>query len=76
MSEIGVLPPKPPVLREMFGVAKPILGMIHLLPLPGAPRFAGGALEPVLAKAREAGIKVISHEGPGLENVDWNIEDR
>ncbi len=32
------------------------------------------ALEPVLAKAREAGIKVISHEGPGLENVDWNFE--
>ncbi len=32
------------------------------------------ALEPVLAKAREAGIKVISHEGPGIENVDWNFE--
>ena len=32
------------------------------------------ALEPVLAKAREAGIKVISHEGPGLTNVDWNFE--
>lgn len=32
------------------------------------------ALEPVLAKAREAGIKVLSHEGPGLQNVDWNFE--
>ncbi|MBA3326119.1 MAG: substrate-binding domain-containing protein [Rhodobacteraceae bacterium] len=32
------------------------------------------ALEPVLAKAREAGIIVISHEGPGIENVDWNFE--
>ena len=32
------------------------------------------ALEPVLAKAKEAGIKVVSHEGPGLENVDWNFE--
>ncbi len=32
------------------------------------------ALEPVLQKAREAGIIVISHEGPGLENVDWNFE--
>jgi simple sugar transport system substrate-binding protein len=32
------------------------------------------ALEPVLAKAREAGIKVVSHEGPGLQNVDWNFE--
>ncbi len=32
------------------------------------------ALEPVLKKARDAGIIVISHEGPGLENVDWNFE--
>lgn len=32
------------------------------------------ALEPVLEKARAAGIKVISHEGPGLMNVDWNFE--
>ncbi|MEM8664019.1 MAG: substrate-binding domain-containing protein [Pseudomonadota bacterium] len=31
-------------------------------------------LEPVLTKAREAGIKVISHEGPGLQNVDYNFE--
>lgn len=32
------------------------------------------ALEPVLKKAMDAGIKVISHEGPGLQNVDWNFE--
>ncbi len=32
------------------------------------------ALEPVLQKARDAGIIVISHEGPGIENVDWNFE--
>lgn len=32
------------------------------------------ALEPVLAKAMAAGIKVVSHEGPGLENVNWNFE--
>ena len=32
------------------------------------------ALEPVLTKAREAGIKVVSHEGPGIQNVDWNFE--
>ena len=32
------------------------------------------ALEPVLKKARDAGIKVIAHEGPGLNNVDWNFE--
>jgi len=32
------------------------------------------ALEPILEKARDAGIKVVSHEGPGLENIDWNFE--
>lgn len=32
------------------------------------------ALEPVLKKAMDAGIKVVSHEGPGLDNVDWNFE--
>jgi len=32
------------------------------------------ALEPVLRKAMEAGIKVVAHEGPGLNNVDWNFE--
>jgi simple sugar transport system substrate-binding protein len=32
------------------------------------------ALEPVLEKARAAGIKVVSHEGPGIGNVDWNFE--
>ncbi len=32
------------------------------------------ALEPVLKKARDAGIKVIAHEGPNLNNVDWDFE--
>lgn len=32
------------------------------------------ALEPVLEKARAAGIKVLAHEGPGLNNVDWDFE--
>lgn len=32
------------------------------------------ALEPVLKKAMDAGIKVVAHEGPGLSNLDWNFE--
>lgn len=31
-------------------------------------------LEPVLAKARSQGIKVITHESPAQKNVDWNFE--
>ena len=32
------------------------------------------ALEPVLEKARQAGIKVVAHEGPGIQNKDWDFE--
>jgi simple sugar transport system substrate-binding protein len=32
------------------------------------------AIEPVLEKARAAGIKVITHESPAQKNVDWNFE--
>lgn len=31
-------------------------------------------LEPVLKRAREAGIKVIVHEGPDQQNKDWDFE--
>jgi simple sugar transport system substrate-binding protein len=32
------------------------------------------ALEPVLEKARAAGIVVIAHEGPGIKAKDWDFE--
>lgn len=31
-------------------------------------------LEPVLARAREQGILVITHESPEQKNIDWNFE--
>jgi simple sugar transport system substrate-binding protein len=31
-------------------------------------------LEPVLKRARDAGIKVITHESPKQKNVDWDFE--
>ena len=36
--------------------------------------FSTQALEPVLKKAREAGIVVISHEASGMTNIDYDIE--
>lgn len=35
-------------LADMFGVDKPIIGMIHLPPLPGAPNYLGGGMEPIV----------------------------
>src|SRR5262245_8010641 len=39
------------VLHGLFGVKKPIIGMIHVLPLPGSPRGRGCDLEKVYADA-------------------------
>jgi simple sugar transport system substrate-binding protein len=36
--------------------------------------FSPEALEPVLKKAMDAGIKVVSHEASTIKNVDWDIE--
>ncbi len=41
MNRLGQLPPKPDALAEIFGTPKPIIGNIHLDPLPGGPRYAG-----------------------------------
>ena len=36
--------------------------------------FSVEALEPVLKKAREAGIVVTAHEASNIQNVDWDLE--
>lgn len=36
--------------------------------------FSVEPLEPVLKKAREAGIVVIAHEASNIQNVDWDLE--
>jgi len=38
-------------LADLFPVEKPVVGVVHLLPLPGSPRYAGGGLEPIVARA-------------------------
>lgn len=35
-------------LRDMFGVDKPVIGMVHLPPLPGSPNYDGKGLEPIV----------------------------
>ncbi len=36
--------------------------------------FSVEAVEPVLKKAMDAGIKVVSHEASTIQNADWDIE--
>ena len=62
MTKPQVLPPKPNALAALFPVQKPIIGVIHLLPLPGAPRYAGQPVREVYAAAvRDA--KTLSEGG-------------
>jgi membrane complex biogenesis BtpA family protein len=55
MTDQQVLPPKPHALRDLFTEEKPVIGVVHLPPLPGAPRYAGAAMAEIYAAgARDA----------------------
>jgi membrane complex biogenesis BtpA family protein len=49
MSTVGSVGPRR-ALEQLFGTDKYVLGMVHLLPLPGSPGWAGGMAE-VLERA-------------------------
>jgi len=43
------------MLDELFGTKKPVIGVIHLLPLPGSPRW-DGQMEPILLRAEQEAL--------------------
>ncbi len=43
-------------LKRLFGTTKPIIGMVHVLPLPGSPFFKSGSLEAVYDQAVEEAL--------------------
>jgi membrane complex biogenesis BtpA family protein len=50
-----VLPPKPNALGALFPTTKPVIGVVHLPPLPGAPRYDGTPVSQIAAVgARDA----------------------
>src|ERR1700727_403841 len=57
-----VLPPKSNALEKLFRVRKPIIGVIHLAPLPCAPRYEGPPMREIYAAA-EADAKTLSEGG-------------
>ena len=61
-------------LKEMFGVDKPIIGMIHLLPLPGAPAYDFYGMEAVIEHALRDAEALISGGVDALmvENM-WDL---
>jgi len=51
MKKSQVLPPKSNALTDLFPVRKPIIGVIHLHALPGAPRYCGATMREICAAA-------------------------
>ena len=51
-----VFRPKPHALEALYGRRKVVIGVIHLLPLPGAPEYEGQPMDALVAHAvAEAG---------------------
>lgn len=64
-------------LGDLFGTAKPILGMVHCWPLPGAPGYTGGGLDPIVESAVRDARALADGGADGLivENM-WDIPFR
>ncbi|MCL7383429.1 MAG: BtpA/SgcQ family protein [Thaumarchaeota archaeon] len=61
-------------LDELFGVQKPIIGMVHLMPLPGSPAYNGWTIDCIVENAlREAKVLVENGvDGLIVENM-WDL---
>ena len=75
MSNETTFPGKPNALVEIFGdKQKPVIGTIHLKPLPGAPRYDGNGLNSVIDSALEDATRYLEGGVDGLivENA-WDL---
>jgi membrane complex biogenesis BtpA family protein len=61
-------------LAEMFGVDKPVIGMVHLWPLPGAPGYTGYQIDTIVDQARRDAQLLLEGGVDGLmvENM-WDL---
>jgi membrane complex biogenesis BtpA family protein len=61
-------------LDELFGVKNPIIGMVHLWPLPGAPGYSGYGMDTILDQARHDTEALLEGGVDGLivENM-WDL---
>jgi membrane complex biogenesis BtpA family protein len=67
LSKGGAAPPKPNEIERLFGRRHALVGMIHLWPLPGAPRYdAARGVEPIYERALSEGHML---ESAGFDGV-------
>ena len=61
-------------LAELFGVPKPVIGMVHLWPLPGAPGYSGYGMQVIIENALRDAEALVQGGVDGLvvENM-WDL---
>lgn len=61
-------------LVDLFGVDKPVIGMVHLLPLPGSPGYTGYSMDAIIDHARRDAEALLEGGVDGLmvENM-WDL---
>jgi|TARA_A100001391_G_scaffold205447_1_gene206390 hypothetical protein len=71
MTPPQVLPAKSNALQTHFASSKPIIGVIHLKPLPGAPRYDGEPMREIIAAAVEDAKSLVNGgiDGVMIENA-------
>lgn len=64
-------------LADVFRTPKPVIGMVHCHPMPGAPGYGGGGIEPVVrhAVADARALAAGGVDGLIVENM-WDIPFR
>lgn len=63
---IGLLPPKGNALQDLFSEPKPVIGVVHLPPLPGAPRYDGQPPEDIYAAGVRDAVTLADNGIDGL----------
>ncbi|WP_312473693.1 BtpA/SgcQ family protein [Neobacillus sp.] len=74
MMSGGIFPEKKFILENIFNVRKPIIGMVHLKPLPGAPHYKGESMDEIVEFALEdvRRLEEGGVDGLQIENA-WDI---
>ena len=53
-------------MKDVFGTSVPVIGVLHLLPLPGAPRYAGESVSEI---ARHAVVESVALAEGGVDGI-------
>jgi hypothetical protein len=61
-------------LKEVFPNPKPIIGMVHLRPLPGAPAYEGESIDMIIGEAKKDAVALVEGGVDGIivENM-WDL---